>query len=126
MTYSLLTVIVLALLFQLINGMRDASNIVATMISSRAFRPQTALGLTAVAEFAGPLLFGVTVAKTIGNDIVASQALSLRALAVGLAGAILWNLITWSFGLPGCSSRALIGGLIGVTLISAGVDAVQL
>lgn len=125
MAYSLLTVIVLALLFQLINGMRDASNIVATMISSRAFRPQTALGLTAVAEFAGPLLFGVTVAKTIGNDIVASQALSLRALAVGLAGAILWNLITWSFGLPSSSSHALIGGLIGVTLISAGVDAIK-
>ena len=61
--FSLALVIILALVFEFINGMRDSSNIVATMISSRAFRPQTALGMTAVAEFAGPLLFGVTVAK---------------------------------------------------------------
>jgi PiT family inorganic phosphate transporter len=118
-------VIILALVFEFTNGIRDASNIVATMISSRAFRPQTALLLTALAEFAGPFLFGVTVAKTIGDGIVAANALSLQALTAGLAGAILWNLLTWFFGIPSSSSHALIGGLIGAALMSSGVSAVK-
>lgn len=122
---ELTVVIILALCFEFINGMRDSSNIVATMISSRAFRPQTALGITALAEFLGPMLFGVTVAKTIGDDIVASQVLSLQALAVGLVGAIAWNLLTWFFGIPSSSSHALIGGLVGVALISSGVGAIK-
>lgn len=75
---SLIFVILLALVFEFINGMRDLSNIVATMISSRAFRPHIALGMTAIAEFFGPLLFGVTVAKTIGSDIVASEVTSFK------------------------------------------------
>ena len=122
---ELTVVIILALCFEFINGMRDSSNIVATMISSRTFRPQTALGITAVAEFVGPLLFGVTVAKTIGDDIVASQALSLQALAVGLVGAIAWNLVTWFLGIPSSSSHALIGGLVGAALISSGMGAIK-
>jgi len=124
-SYSLLLVITLALIFEFINGMRDSSNIVATMISSRAFRPQTALGITAISEFAGPLLFGVTVAKTIGSDIVAADVISLQALTVGLLGAILWNLITWYLGIPSSSSHALIGGLIGAAIISSGWVAVK-
>ncbi|MEY2819735.1 MAG: hypothetical protein RL275_3198 [Chloroflexota bacterium] len=123
--FSLALVIILALVFEFINGMRDSSNIVATMISSRAFHPQTALGMTAVAEFLGPLLFGVTVAKTIGSDIVASEVISLQALTVGLLGAIVWNLITWYFGIPSSSSHALIGGLIGAAVISSGWGAVK-
>jgi len=122
---SLLLVILLALIFEFINGMRDSSNIVATMISSRAFNPQTALGLTAVAEFAGPLLFGVTVAKTIGSDIVSASIISLQALTAGLIGAIIWNLITWYLGIPSSSSHALIGGLIGAAVISSGWGAVK-
>lgn len=123
---SLFIVIILALTYAFINGMRDSSAIVATMISSRAFHSRAALGLTAIAEFLGPLLFGVTVAKTVGGDIVSSQAISLQALAVGLSGAILWNLITWFFGIPSSSSHALIGGLVGAALISSGWDAVKL
>lgn len=123
---SLALVIILALVFEFINGMRDSSNIVATMISSRAFRPQTALIMTAIAEFAGPFLFGVTVAKTIGSDIVASEVISLQALTAGLLGAILWNLITWYFGIPSSSSHALIGGLIGAAVIASGWEAVKL
>jgi len=69
MSQELIIVIILALIFDFLNGMRDASNIVATMISSRAFSPRTALGIAALAEFFGPFLFGVVVAKTIGNDI---------------------------------------------------------
>ncbi len=125
MSNELILVIILALVFEFLNGMRDSSNIVATMISSRAFHPQTALGMTAVAEFLGPFLFGVTVAKTIGSDIVDSHILTLDALTACLLGAIIWNLITWFFGIPSSSSHALIGGLMGAVFISAGVSAIK-
>ena len=126
MSQQLIIVIGLALLFDFLNGVRDSSNIVATMISSRAFRPQTALAITAVAEFFGPFLFGVVVAKTIGDQVVQSSALSLGTIAACLIGAILWNTITWFFGLPGSSSHALIGGLVGAVMMRAGVDAIKL
>lgn len=122
---ELIVVIILALVFEFLNGMRDSSNIVATMISSRAFSPRRALTLTAVAEFMGPFLFGVTVAKTIGDDIVNSQLLTLDVLVGCLGGAIIWNVITWFFGIPSSSSHALIGGLLGPVIISAGVGAVK-
>lgn len=125
MPIQLILVIIFALIFEFLNGMRDSSNIVATMISSRAFRPNTALGLTAVAEFFGPFLFGVTVAKTIGSDIVDSHVLTLTALMAGLLGAIVWNLITWFFGIPSSSSHALIGGLVGAVFISSGFEAIK-
>ena len=88
MSQELIIVIALALIFDFLNGMRDASNIVATMISSRAFSPRTALGITAVAEFLGPFLFGVVVAKTIGDEIVQSSVLTLNVIAAALIGAI--------------------------------------
>ena len=125
MSNELILVIILALIFEFLNGMRDSSNIVATMISSRAFHPQTALGMTAVAEFFGPFLFGVTVAKTIGSDIVDSHILTLEALTACLLGAVIWNLITWFFGIPSSSSHALIGGLIGAVSVSVGFGAIK-
>lgn len=126
MSSSLIFVILLALAFEFLNGMRDASNIVATMISSRAFSPRMALGLTAVAEFLGPFLFGITVAKTIGSGIVSSGLLTLNVLTACLFGAILWNLVTWFLGIPSSSSHALIGGLVGAVVVSAGWEAVKL
>ena len=125
MSRELIIVIALALLFDFLNGMRDSSNIVATMISSRAFSPQVALGITAIAEFFGPFLFGVVVAKTIGDQVVQSSALTLTALAACLLGAILWGLFTWYSGIPGSSSHALIGGMIGVVFMDAGLDAIK-
>jgi PiT family inorganic phosphate transporter len=125
MSQELIIVIALALIFDFLNGMRDASNIVATMISSRAFSPQTALGITAVAEFLGPFLFGVVVAETIGEDIVQSDVLTLSVIAAALIGAIIWNVITWYFGIPGSSSHALIGGMIGAVVVGAGLDAIK-
>ena len=125
MTQELIIVIALALVFDFLNGMRDASNIVATMISSRAFSPGTALAITAVAEFIGPLLFGVVVARTIGDEIVQSDVLTLTVIAAALVGAILWNLITWYFGLPGSSSHALIGGMVGAVIAGAGFAAIK-
>jgi PiT family inorganic phosphate transporter len=120
MSSQLFLVIILSLVFEFINGMRDSSNIVATMISSRAFSPRTALGMTAVAEFFGPFLFGVTVAKTIGSDIVDSNLITLNVLIACVCGAIVWNLITWFFGIPSSSSHALIGGLVGAVMVSVG------
>ena len=125
MSQELVIVIGIALLFDFLNGMRDASNIVATMIASRAFRPQTALAITAAAELLGPFLFGVVVAKTIGSDVVESGVLTLQAIAACLIGAILWNLVTWFFGIPGSSSHALIGGLIGAVFMEAGLQAIK-
>ncbi|HLO33541.1 MAG TPA: inorganic phosphate transporter [Anaerolineales bacterium] len=125
MSQELIIVIVLALIFDFLNGMRDASNIVATMISSRAFSPRTALSIAAVAEFLGPFLFGVVVARTIGDEIVQSDVLTLNVIASALVGAILWNLITWYFGIPGSSSHALIGGMVGAVLVSVGLSAIK-
>ena len=122
---ELIIVIALALIFDFLNGMRDASNIVATMISSRAFGPRTALTIAAVAEFLGPFLFGVVVAKTIGDEIVQSSVLTLEGIAASLIGAIAWNLITWFFGIPGSSSHALIGGMVGSVLASEGMSAIK-
>src|SRR5215207_7443486 len=125
MTQELILVIALALVFDFLNGMRDASNIVATMISSRAFSPRTALGITAVAEFLGPFLFGVVVAKTIGEDIVQSNVLTLDVIMSARLGAIVWNLITWYFGIPGSSSHALIGGMVGAVWVGASLGAIK-
>jgi PiT family inorganic phosphate transporter len=123
---ELLIVIGLALIFDFLNGLRDASNIVATMISSRAFRPVTALAIAAVSEFLGPFLFGVAVAQTIAEDIAQAEVFTLGLVASALIGAIAWNLITWYLGLPGSSSHALIGGMVGAVLVRAGPAAVQL
>jgi PiT family inorganic phosphate transporter len=126
MPQELIIVIVLALIFDFLNGMRDASNIVATMISSRAFSPRTALGIAAVAEFLGPFLFGVTVARTIGDEIAQSEVLTLSVILSALVGAIVWNLITWYFGIPGSSSHALIGGMVGAVIVAVGFGAIKL
>ncbi|RME07742.1 MAG: inorganic phosphate transporter, partial [Anaerolineae bacterium] len=121
-----IVLLALALVFDFLNGLHDSSNIVATMISSRAFRPQTALTITALAEFSGPFLFGVAVAKTIGDEVVHAQALSMQVLIAALVGAICWNVITWLLGLPSSSSHALVGGIVGAVLMGAGFEAIKL
>lgn len=126
MTGFVIAVVILALAFDFLNGIHDSSNVVATMISSRAFSPRVALGVTAVAEFSGPFLFGVAVAKTIGHDIVVADTISTSVLVAALVAAILWNLLTWYLGFPSSSSHALIGGLIGAVVMAAGWDAIQI
>jgi PiT family inorganic phosphate transporter len=126
MSLQLYVVIGLALLFDFLNGVHDSSNIVATMISSRAFRPQTALGMTALANFVGPFLFGVAVATTIGDEVAQSHALNLDVIIACLFGAIVWNLLTWFLGIPSSSSHALIGGIVGAVLAGAGFGAIKL
>jgi PiT family inorganic phosphate transporter len=126
MTPILITVIVFALIFDFLNGVHDSSNVVATMISSRALSPRVALWMTAAANFFGPFVFGVAVAETIGNEIVSAEAISTEVLLAALASAIFWNLLTWYLGFPSSSSHALIGGFIGAVVIAAGWQAIQL
>jgi len=125
MPFLLMFIIAIALVFDFLNGLHDSSNIVATMISSRALSPQKALGITAVAEFAGPFLFGVAVATTIGSEVVAPAAISSAVIIAALASAISWNLITWYFGWPSSTSHALIGGLIGAVAMASGFGTVE-
>ncbi len=119
-------VIVLALTFDFLNGIHDSSNVVATMISSRALSPRTALTMTAVAEFSGPFVFGIAVANTIGNEVVIADAINVKVLLAALISAICWNLLTWYLGFPSSSSHALIGGFIGAVVMGAGWQAIQL
>jgi PiT family inorganic phosphate transporter len=123
---TIITVIFIALIFDFLNGFHDSSNIVATMISSRAFRPRVALGVTAVAHFLGPFIFGVAVAKTIGHDIVTPGTITVEVILAALLSATLWNILTWYFGIPSSSSHALIGGIVGAVTVGAGLKAIQL
>jgi PiT family inorganic phosphate transporter len=126
MTILVIAVIALSLIFDFLNGIHDSSNVVATMISSRAFSPKVALGVTAVANFFGPFIFGVAVAETIGHEIVTADSISTQVLVAALISAIFWNLLTWYLGFPSSSSHALIGGFIGAVAMGAGWGAIQL
>lgn len=115
-----------ALFFDFLNGFHDSSNIVATVIASRAMSPRWTLFLTAAAELAGPLLFGVAVATTVGAGLIDSHAITLPVILAGIWAAIAWNLFTWYVGLPSSSSHALVGGLIGAAVVASGLQVVQL
>jgi len=121
----IIAIVALALAYDFLNGVHDSSNVVATMISSRALSPRVALTMTAVAEFCGPLIFGVAVANTIGHEVVAANAISMQVLLAALLSAILWNLLTWYLGFPSSSSHALIGGFVGAVVVGAGWHALQ-
>lgn len=125
MSPIIIVLIILALLFSFMNGMHDSRNVVSTMISSRAYSPRVALGVTALAELAGPFIFGVAVAQTIGRGIITAQAVTPQVLVVALMSALLWNLFTWFIKLPSSSSHALIGGLLGAASMQAGAGAIQ-
>jgi PiT family inorganic phosphate transporter len=122
----LIAAIVLALAFDFLNGVHDSSNIVATMISSRAFSPRVALGTTAVAEFSGPFIFGVAVANTIGHEIVNPATITMPVILAALISAILWDILTWFLGFPSSSSHALVGGLLGSVIVGAGWRQIEL
>lgn len=121
----LIAIIALATIFDFLNGFHDASNVVATMISSRAVSPRAALTICAIAEFAGPFLFGVAVATTIGHEVLDPTAITSAVLIAALGSAILWNLTTWYFGWPSSTSHALVGGLVGAAGASGGLSAIQ-
>lgn len=126
MSAALIILIILALGFDFLNGVHDSSNIVATMISSRAMGPRSALAVTSIATLAGPFIFGVAVANTIGNDIISSDVINMLVIIAALSSAIVWNIMTWLLGLPSSSSHALIGGLLGAVIVGAGFKAIIL
>ncbi|AEA25116.1 phosphate transporter [Pseudonocardia dioxanivorans CB1190] len=118
---AVVVVIVVALAFDYTNGFHDAANAIATSVSTRALSPRAALIMAAVMNLAGAFL-GTEVASTVGKGIISAPE-GMAGLAVVLAaliGAIVWNLVTWFFGMPSSSSHALIGGLVGAALASAG------
>jgi PiT family inorganic phosphate transporter len=126
MSPIIIVVIILALVFDFLNGIHDSSNVVATMISSRALSPRVALAMTAMANFVGPFIFGVAVADTIGHEVVTAQAINTVVLLAALTSAIVWNLLTWYLGFPSSSSHALVGGFVGAVVIDAGWQAIHL
>lgn len=121
----LIILIILALIFDFLNGFHDSANIVATMISCRAMTARAALTLVAVAEFAGPFILGVAVAKTVGTEVALPQTITIAVVMAALLSASLWNLITWYFGIPSSSSHALIGGILGAVALGSGLAAIR-
>ncbi|MCK8489168.1 inorganic phosphate transporter [Paenibacillus sp. MBLB2552] len=119
----ILIVIILALAFDFINGFHDTANAIATSVSTRALKPRTAILMAAVMNFLGAIMF-TGVAKTIGGSVADPAKLDngLEVLIATLLAAIIWNLITWWFGIPSSSSHALIGSLAGAVYVGAGPD----
>ncbi|HET6570306.1 MAG TPA: anion permease [Solirubrobacterales bacterium] len=112
-----------ALAFDFTNGFHDTANVVATSISTGAARPQVAIGVASLLNFAGAFI-SISVAATVANEVVDSAVITPTIVFAGLIGAIAWNLITWWFGLPSSSSHALIGGVVGSAVAAAGLDAI--
>jgi PiT family inorganic phosphate transporter len=121
--YWLIILIAFALVFDFLNGFHDSANVVATIISSRSMSGNKALLMAAFANFAGPFIFGVAVAKTIGHGVVIPDFVNIEVLIAALVSACIWNFVTWYFGIPSSSSHALIGGLIGAVVIGGGFHA---
>jgi PiT family inorganic phosphate transporter len=120
----LLGLIAVALLFDFLNGLHDAANSIATIVSTRVLRPQYAVGWAAFFNFIAFLFFGLHVAQTIGTGIIAPDLVDPRVIFGALMGAISWNVITWWAGIPSSSSHALIGGLVGAGVAKAGLDSI--
>jgi inorganic phosphate transporter, PiT family len=119
------TVILVALIFDFINGFHDAANSIATVVSTHVLSPRAAVAWAAFWNFAAALFLETRVAATIGRDIVHSQFLDPYVVMFGLLGAIIWNIITWYYGLPSSSSHALVGGFAGSAVAHAGFVALK-
>ena len=117
-------VILAALLFDYINGFHDTANAIATSVSTRALSVKAAIILAATLNFAGAMAF-TKVAKTIGTGIISADHLTQMVVLAGVIGAIIWNVMTWYFGLPSSSSHAIVGGLIGAVIAHVGPSALQ-
>jgi PiT family inorganic phosphate transporter len=122
--WVLIGLIAIALLFDFLNGMHDAANSIATIVSTRVLRPQYAVMWAAFFNFIAFLFFGLHVADTVGRGIISAEVVDARVIFGALMGAISWNVITWYYGIPSSSSHALIGGLIGSGIAKAGVSSI--
>ena len=120
----LVALIGVALLFDFLNGLHDAANSIATVVSTRVLRPHVAVAWAAFFNFIAFLFFGLHVAETVGKGIVDANVIDAGVIFGALMGAISWNVITWMLGIPSSSSHALIGGLIGAGTAKAGLPAI--
>ena len=124
MFYIVVGLILVALTFDYINGFHDAANSIATVVSTRVLSPGKAVIWAAFFNFVAAFTFGTAVAKTVGSGMIDVNVVTFAVILGGLTGAILWDLITWYFGLPTSSSHALIGGYAGAAVAKAGWSAV--
>ena len=122
--FTLVLVVIVALAFDFTNGFHDTGNAMATSIATGALPPRVAVIVAGVLNLVGAFL-SFSVAATIASGLVSSGAIDLTVVLAGLCGGIIWNLVTWYFGIPSSSSHALIGGVIGSTLAAAGSHAVK-
>jgi len=122
----LIALIGVALFFDFLNGLHDAANSIATIVSTRVLRPQYAVIWAAFFNFIAFLFFGLHVAETLGTGIIDPSIVTPQVIFAALMGAIIWNIITWIFGIPSSSSHALVGGLVGAGLAKTGGDAIVL
>ncbi|MFY9825463.1 MAG: inorganic phosphate transporter [Thermoanaerobaculia bacterium] len=119
-TAFLVLIVLVALVFDFLNGFHDAANSIATVVSTRVLSPQKAVIWAAVFNFVAAFVLGTHVAKTIGSGMIDLSVVTREVVLAGLIGAILWNLVTWYYGLPVSSSHALIGGYAGAAIAKAG------
>src|SRR5688572_24616474 len=122
----LVFIILIALVFDFLNGFHDAANSIATVVSTRVLSPQQAVLWAAFFNFVAAFVLGTHVAKTIGKGMIDLDVVSQEVVLAGLVGAIFWNLFTWYYGLPVSSSHALIGGYAGAAVAKAGMGALLL
>jgi PiT family inorganic phosphate transporter len=121
---ALIGLIAVALFFDFLNGLHDAANSIATIVSTRVLRPQYAVFWAAFFNFIAFLFFGLHVANTLGTGIIDANIVDLTVIFAALIGAIVWNILTWIFGIPSSSSHALVGGLVGAGVAKAGGGAI--
>ncbi len=126
MFYIVVALILVALIFDYINGFHDAANSIATVVSTRVLSPGQAVIWAAFFNFVAAFVFGTAVAKTVGSGMIDINIVTFAVVFGGLSGAIIWDLITWYFGLPTSSSHALIGGYAGAAVAKAGCSAILL
>jgi PiT family inorganic phosphate transporter len=121
---ALIALIIVALAFDFLNGLHDAANSIATIVSTRVLRPQHAVVWAAFFNFVAFAIFGAHVAQTVGTGIVSADIVDPHVVFGALVGAMAWNIITWALGIPSSSSHALIGGLVGAGVAKVGVKAI--
>jgi PiT family inorganic phosphate transporter len=121
--YTLAFLVVLALLFDFMNGFHDAANAIATVVSTGVMKPQTAVAMAAFFNFIAVLVFQLKVATTVGKGTIDPMVVDHYVVFGALVGAIFWNALTWYYGIPSSSSHALIGGLVGAAVAKAGTGA---
>lgn len=120
----LAALVAVALFFDFLNGLHDAANSIATIVSTRVLRPQYAVFWAAFFNFIAFLFFGLHVAETLGTGIIDPAIVTPQVIFAALVGAIVWNIVTWVFGIPSSSSHALVGGLVGAGLMKTGFSSI--